>query len=114
MSKSFISELPCEDIVRKVCGPQWRSLDERSKDAAWGIAIVRAILDGVPPDLRDLASYLGVDKDILFMAYRNLSLNGAFLCGRIQSDAKLLRSGDQLAWGYYGGYACGATGPVII
>lgn len=114
MSRNFVAELPCESIVRRFCGPQWRTLDERSRDAAWGIAIVKAVLDGVVADIRDVASYLCVDQQVIYNAFRNLSLNGIFLRDRIKSDAKILRSMDETAWCYYGGYACGATGPVLV
>lgn len=109
---TFIPEIPCENLVRQICGAQWRNLPEQERDAAWGVAIVKSVLDGVDPDLHELSSHLGVEKDLLIPAFRRLSLNGVFLTDRIRRDTPL-RRGDQLAWCYYAGYACGAVGTVI-
>lgn len=100
-----------EDIARKMGGHQWRLSDENTKNAGWGMCIIKAILDGVPIELNKLSSYLCVDRDTIFPAFKHLSLNGMFIRDKIWSDANLLRNGDDLTWGYYGGYACGATGP---
>lgn len=97
--------------VSRICGSQWRMLDEYSRNAAWGIAIIKAVLDGARPDINDLSYYLGVDRDTISTPLRNLILNGVFDSDKLTKDAKDLRAGDELAWGYYGGYACGATGP---
>lgn len=106
---SFIPELPYESLVRKVCGSQWRNLTGAELDAAWGVAIVKSILDGCPSSLSDVASHLGVEKDALQSAYRRLELNGIFRHARIHKD-DALKKGDLLAWSYYAGYASGATG----
>lgn len=105
---SFIPELPYEGLVRKVCGSQWRNLAGAELDAAWGVAIVKSILDGCPSSLSDIAAHLGVERDALQPAYRRLDYNGA-LRRNLNDDAALKR-GDLLAWGYYAGYASGATG----
>jgi hypothetical protein len=107
--QSFIPELPYEGLVRKVCGPQWRTLTGRELDGAWGVAIVRSILDGCRPDLTEIAAHLGVEREALQAAYRSLSQNGVFCRNRIESD-RTLRKDDLLAWSYYAGYASGATG----
>lgn len=100
----------CEDLVNKYCGNNWKIDDPNS---GWGMAIVKCVLDGVNPTLDDVAQKLKVDRNIIIEAFKNLSLNGAFLENKIQSD-KALKNGDYLAWCYYGGFASGATGPVLI
>jgi len=87
-------------------------LSKPDLDAAWGIAIVRSVLDGIRPEIGELARYLGVDGDTIADAYFRLSSNGVFKIGRLDRDRDVLNAGDMLAWGYYGGYACGATGLV--
>ena len=106
---SFIPELPCERRIRKTCGSQWRTLPKPEIDAAWGVAIVQSILDGIQPDIRELSRHLGVDGDKVADAYRRLSLNGVLKRGLVEDDRPALESGDELAWGYYGGYASGAA-----
>ena len=118
MKGNFIPELPCERLVRKICGPAWRSLPKTEIDAAWGVAIVKSVLDGIQIDdscldrscnLGRLVKYLGVGDEHLIDAYRRLSLNGIFKTGWIENDRKTLESGDLTAWCYYGGYASGAV-----
>ncbi len=105
--------------MTSVYGEGWRNLGETDLDGAWGIAIVRSILDGVTPNPRSIASHLGVDTgagvDKLRHPFTLLSLNGIFLHNRIHDDHKALSREpyDQLAWGYYAGVACGATGNVV-
>ncbi len=106
---NFIPELPCERLVRKICGPAWRSLPRTEIDAAWGVAIVKSILDGVQPEVGRLSGHLGVSGDHLIDAYRRLGVNGIFKTGWLESDRKTLESGDLTAWCYYGGYAAGAV-----
>lgn len=109
MSKgSFVSELPCERLVRNICGPQWRNLSKPDLDAAWGIAMVKSVLDGVDPDVSELAYHLGTTTDVIGDAFYRLNINGIFR--RLNRDRVELSKGDMLTWGYYGGYAAGATG----
>lgn len=110
---SFIPELPYEALVKKVCGSQWRHLPERERDGAFGVAIVKSVLDGVEPDLNEIASHLGIERDFLVQAFRSLSLNGVFCRDFIYTDDALRRD-DLHAWGYYAGYASGATGLVNL
>lgn len=104
----FIGELPCERLIRNICGPQWRALTKPEIDAAWGIAIVHSMLKG-KTDIAEISRYLGVSTDDIIDAYRRLNLNGIFKIGYLESDRQMLESEDVLAWSYYGGYACGAT-----
>lgn len=111
MVQTIISELPCEKLVRKVIGDQWRSLPEREQDGAWGVAIVKSIIDGVRPELYEIASHLGVEKTLLWRANRRLTMNGIFRGNKLESDRSLLEAEDVFTWCYYAGYASGFTGP---
>jgi hypothetical protein len=114
MSKSvFIPEISYENLVREVCGNSWRSLPDDERQAAWGVAIVKSVLDGVKADLQDISTHLGVEKTHLQDAFHKLNMNGAFSDNRIYEDDGL-ENNDITAWGYYAGYACGATGPVLF
>lgn len=110
---TFIPELPYESLVRNVCGSQWRHLPDRERDGAFGVAIVKSVLDGVEADLNEIASHLGIDRELLVRAFRSLSLNGVFRRDLIYND-DALRNEDLHAWGYYAGYASGATGLVVM
>jgi hypothetical protein len=112
MSKgTFIPELRYEELVRKVIGPQWRHLSEEERDGAFGVAIVKSVLDGVQPDLNEIAMHLGLDNDLLLRSFHNLSLNGVFRRNLIQNDDDLKKENVH-AWCYYAGYASGAAGSV--
>lgn len=108
--KSFFPELPCEGLVRDICGDNWRHLNGADLDGAWGVAIVSSILEGANMKVRDVASHLGVSKDEFLAAYQRLSMNGCFLRNAvvIKSDNGLVGH-DRLAWSYYAGYASGAA-----
>lgn len=111
MSRSaYIQELPCEPLIRKLYGSQWRNLDERDRDGAIGIAIVKSVLDGVDPDIMLISNHLRINREHVTTPFKRLFMNGAFLRNRIRNDAALKRS-DVTAWGYYAGYAMGVTGP---
>lgn len=112
------SELPCERLIRKICGDGWRNLSFPDIDGAWGVAIVRSVLDGVgvsrePWMLRQIATHLGVQQPDLQDAFTRLNLNGVFLRDRIYGDRKSLNNNDLHAWCQYAGIASGATGNVI-
>lgn len=111
MEKAFyIPELPCENLVRTVCGPQWRNLNKPDIDAAWGIAIIHSVLHATRADLTDISIYLGVDRSLLADAFERLRSNGRLTSFYLQDDREALESGDALAYGYIGGYASGAIG----
>lgn len=118
MTKQEI-ELPCERLIRKIYGEGWRNFSSPDIDGAWGVAIVRSILDGVaaprePWMLRQIATHLGIQQYELQTAFTRLNLNGVFLRDRIYKDRKALNNNDVHAWGQYAGIASGATGNVII
>ena len=50
MARVIIPKLPCEKIVTKVMGEQWRNLPDRDRDGAWGVAIIQSVVDGVKPN----------------------------------------------------------------
>jgi len=99
-------------------GDGWRNLTAPDIDGAWGIAIVKSILDGVcstdQPSwmLRGIAGHLGVPQDDLRPAFMRLSMNGVFMRDRIYKDRKALKNFDLHAWCQYAGLASGATGNV--
>jgi len=115
MSKTYIPELPCEAIVSRVLGSQWRSLPEWERDGAWGVAIVKSILGpgneepGVKPDLVSLSNHLGVDREVLRKPYVRLIANGLLSDNLINEDRDALESNSLHAWCYYAGYASGHT-----
>lgn len=117
--KQEYSELPCERLVRKICGEGWRNLSFPDINGAWGVTIVRSVLDGVavprePWMLRQIAAHLGVQQYDLQDAFTRLNLNGVFRQDRIYKDRKALNNNDIHAWCYYAGIASGATGNVIV
>lgn len=119
MTRQECSEIPCESIVKKICGDGWRNLSSPDIDGAWGVAIIRSVLDGVavprePGMLRRIADHLGVQQYELQTAFNRLNLNGVFLRGNVYKDRKILNNNNIHAWGYYAGIASGATGNVIV
>lgn len=108
MSK-YIPELKFEVPIRSVFGSQWKSLPDQERAGAFGIAIVKAIADGVSLNIDHLASYLGVDRTYLFEPYDNLFMNGILNGSRIKDDLPL-RKNDLLALCYYAGYSTRSTG----
>lgn len=111
-NSSLRGRWPCESIVVRICGDKWRELPSHDLDGAVGVAIVRSVLDGVSPNLRDLGFHLGVDGDFLRCSFMRLSMNGVFLRDRIYRDRKALNNNDVHAWCQYAGIASGATGNV--
>ena len=103
-------EFPYESFMRHHMGENWRYLPEPDIHGAWGIAIIKSVLDGVPLDPESIANHLGVMKWKIQTAFRGLNLNGAFMNNRLEKDRKDLESNDVHAWGYYAGYASGQTG----
>lgn len=98
-----------EKFVRRFCGSDWRVASQIDCDGGLGVAIGKAILDGVSSSLPEIARQLGVDPDFLSAPYERLSINGYMKDGRIQTDLGLKRE-DKHAWGYLAGIAGGATG----
>ena len=105
---SKINELPCESLVRKICGSNWRNLPDPGIDGAWGVAIVRSIVDGVRPNTLAISAHLGVHVSSLRRSFHNLEMNGVL--SSIENDDGL-NTTDYLPWSYYAGYAGGYIGP---
>lgn len=99
-----------ESFIKNLCGSNWRMLPEREQDAAWGMLVVKAIINGVDPDLHAVSHHLGVKSEWIEVPFHNLYMNGAF--NKCKKD-RALRKDDVTAWSYYGGYACGMTGPYV-
>jgi len=111
VSKKHIPELPYESLIKSVCGSQWRGFPEEERNGALGVAIVKSVLDGLRPELGEISSHLGVDRETLRGAYKNLSMNGTFRHDQIRKDAKALNGRDLFAWRFYAGHASGFIGP---
>lgn len=111
MIKRNVQEMPYESLVRSIYGAQWRGLPEEDQDGALGVAIVKSVLDGLPPDLNEVSSHLGIDRELLRRPYKNLSMNGVFRNDKIHQDTQALNENDPHVWGYYAGYAAGIVGP---
>ena len=111
IEEANIPELPYEKLIEKVFGIQWRTLPEADINGALGVAIVKSVLDGLPPELGEISSHLGVNKETLREPYKNLNMNGIFRRNRIQEDALALNNEDLFAWSYYAAYAAGIIGP---
>lgn len=116
-------KVPYDELIQKVVAPHganWRSLPPRERDGAWGVAMVRSVLDGVRPSLTELSSHLGVPITFLRRAYNQLSLNGVFRNDRIHRDHALKDwmedkntkndSMKLLPWCFYAAYASGDVG----
>lgn len=115
--------VPYEELIQKVVaphGPNWRSLSPRDRDSAWGVAIVRSVLDGVRPSLTELSSHLGVPIMLIKKAYNQLAVNGVFRGDKIRSDRILTEWKEKgkvtndsmklIPWCYYAAYASGDVG----
>ncbi len=122
---SIPDRIPYEDLIQKVVAPHgssWRSLPPYDRDGAWGVAMVRSVLDGVRPSLNELSSHLGVPIVLLKRAYNQLALNGAFRDDAIHRDHGLKDWKENgkvtddslrlLPWCYYAAFASGAAGHV--
>lgn len=105
-------ELECEPLIEKICGENWRE-NPSEIDGVWGVAIVRSVLDGCFPSLKDVSHYLDIHVDLLRGAFTRLSLNGVFLRDRLYKDRKSLNNNDLHAWCYYAGVAQGVTGNIL-
>ncbi len=107
--------IPSEDMIIDTFGPEWREMSGREADAAWGMAIIHAVIFGdIHPSANKLSNELRVPFDVISRPLRNLSLNGVFERDYLKKDRKRLESYDPSTWGYYAAYASGMAGPVDI
>lgn len=99
----------CETLVQKICGNEWKNLPEPDIFGAWGVMIVKSVLDGVSPKLTAVSKHLGIDEPTLRPAFENLTSNGVFANGMLERDRNDLNNEDMLAWCYYAGYSSGVV-----
>lgn len=106
-----------DDFVRSMCGPKWKALSGVDLEAAWAIAIMKAVAVRIAPTMTALLRFLMVyeeeDEKTLKRVYDRLNCNGAFLRHRLNRDADAIRSGDVFTCGWYGGIGSGIIGNVI-
>ena len=110
MSK-YIPEIKFEHPIKMVYGPQWKSMHPEERDGAFGIAVVKAISEGVEVNIDSVANYLGVDRSYLYEPFNNLFMNGIFQDKKKIREDKGLRYNDLVTLCYYAGYATADTGP---
>lgn len=67
-----------EEVVRRICGDDWRTVSPQERDGGYGVACVQAFLKGVRPVPADLAAHLSVKPDDLIVGYTRLNKNGVF------------------------------------
>ena len=104
-----IPEIYCEDIIRMVCGDDWRTLPQNEVDGAIGVAICRSLMDGCNCDIRSLSKFTGIEPKMIHPPLERLSLNGITRPSKLNSD-KALKKRDTTAWCYIAGYASGLIG----
>ena len=105
-----------EKIIQLVCGENWRDCGKEEIDGAMGVAIVRALMDGVENNVEEIAYHLDIPKFMLSRAYSNLDSGGIFqrhmekdrkFRDRIESDWKSLKNRDVHVWCWYAASASG-------
>jgi hypothetical protein len=67
-----------EEIVRKICGDNWKVVSTEEREGGLGVAVIQAYLRGIRPTLNDMAIYLGVTADELYPPYMRLVNAGVF------------------------------------
>ncbi len=108
-----------EDHVRKVCGESWRTIDEQEAQGGYGVACMKAYLQGVKPSLPEISKHLGVTPDEIGGAFIRLLRNGAFNrdsrrqpCWDAKNDHQLNndREIDYPLWAFVAAVASGFLG----
>lgn len=68
-----------EEMVRRYCGENWKTINENEREGGMGVACVLGYIRGnVKPSIPDLAAHLGVPPDDIVSAYARLQRNGIF------------------------------------
>lgn len=67
-----------EDHIRKVCGDNWKSVNNEERQGGYAVAMLISYMRGVKPSLSELSKHLGVNQDELSQPYVRLLKNGAF------------------------------------
>lgn len=63
--------------IKKICGEDWKTVNDAERDGGYGVAIVIAYLRGVKPTLSELSKHIGVAPDELSRAFSRLFKNKA-------------------------------------
>lgn len=99
-----------EDFVRRVCGDDWRTVNDAERHGGYGVACVKAFMRGVRPSAADLATHLQVTPDEIATAYNRLNRNGIFSHRwAAKKDAELQRD-SEFAWAHIAALASGFLG----
>lgn len=101
-----------EDIVKTICGDNWRSLDQDEKDGGYGVACMLAFMRGAEPVPVKVAAHLGIPVSEIQTAYTRLDQCGLFSKEfDARKDKWLLGQGNSrqnmCAWGYVAGLSSG-------
>lgn len=104
-----------EDLVKKICGDNWRSTAQEEKDGGYAVAMGIAFINGVRPSPSDFSKHLGVSTDDIITAYQRMSRNGVFRDEfGMKSDPALLGNKDSdeaaRAWSHIAGMGSGFVG----
>ena len=100
-----------DQLIRKIYGSDWRHMDPSEVDGAFGIAICKAIMEGVSSDIQSLSDHFDVSIDWLSASYERLAKNGYMKENRLRND-KGLQNEDVFAWSWMAGVSSGYTGNV--
>lgn len=99
-----------EDFVRRVCGDDWRTVNDAERHGGYGVACIKAFMRGVRPSAVDLAAHLQVTPDEIATAYNRLNRNGVFSHRWAAKRDTLLQTEDDHAWSHIAAIAGGFVG----
>ena len=101
-----------EDVVKTICGDNWRSLDKEEREGGYGVACLLAYMRGAEATVDKIASHLGVGVGEIQAAYSRLVQCGLFSKEFDARGDKWLRGEgnkrqNMCAWGYISGISSG-------
>lgn len=103
-----------EEVVRRICGEDWKTVNISEREGGIGVACVVAYMKGARPSVGEMASHLGIPSDDVYMPFQRLSRHGVFSDWDIKKDKALLSQlGDdeaQRAWAHIAALASGFIG----
>lgn len=105
-----------EDMVRRVCGEDWKTVNPQEKAGGIGVACVLAFIRGnVKPSIQDFSNFLGVEDSEIVFPYTRLSRVGVFSQRFNAKKDPLLTNNfgsdeSQRAWGHIAGISSGYIG----
>jgi hypothetical protein len=104
-----------EDMVRRVCGENWKTVAKEEREGGYGVACVEAYRRGVRPTVNDLASHLAVTPEEILSAHARLLRNGVFSQRWNARKDQVLQNGvadddGQRAWAHVAAIAGGFIG----